>query len=87
MSAMIAVYADWEGLRTPQRLGWLHARRTRNNEKFEYECDPAALQDPALTNVQIDPGIGAFAGAQYPAQALGLSQREQDYMAPAFAAR
>jgi serine/threonine-protein kinase HipA len=67
MSTMIAVYADWEGLRTPQRLGWLHARRTRNSEKFEYECDPAALQDPALTKVQIDPGIGAFAGAQYPA--------------------
>lgn len=67
MSTMIGVYADWEGLPGPQRLGWLHARKTRQSEKFEYENDPTALKNPALSKVQIDPGIGPFIGAQYPA--------------------
>jgi len=63
---MIGVYADWEGLDGPQRLGWLHARKTRQLEKFEFENDPLALKRPALSTVQIDPSIGPYAGAQYP---------------------
>lgn len=63
----IAVYADWEGLNGPQRLGWLHARRKGTAEKFEYEHDPKALTNPLLNQVQIDPGIYPFAGSQYPA--------------------
>ena len=31
----IAVYADWEGLHGPQRLGFLHSRRTRASELFD----------------------------------------------------
>lgn len=67
MSTMIGVYADWVGLSGPKRLGWLHVRKTRQSEKFEYENDPAALKDRALSNVRIDPEIGPFMGAQYPA--------------------
>jgi len=66
MSTMIGVYADWDGLDEPQRLGWLHARKTRQSERFEYENDPLALRNPALSTVQIDPSIGPYAGAQYP---------------------
>lgn len=66
MSTMIGVYADWDGLSGPQRLGWLHARKTRQSEKFEYENDPAALKNAALSAIQIDPGISAFEGAQFP---------------------
>ena len=65
---MIGVYADWEGIEGPLRLGWLHARKTRASEKFEYESDPLALQNPALSAIQVDPGIGPFAGAQFPGQ-------------------
>ncbi|WPP00937.1 HipA domain-containing protein [Pseudomonas sp. HR96] len=63
---MIAVYADWAGLDAPRRLGWLHARKTRQSERFEYENDPLALLDPAIGSVPIDPAIGPYAGAQYP---------------------
>lgn len=66
MSTMIGVYADWDGLGEPQRLGWLHARRTRGIEKFEYENDPVALKKPALSTVQIGPSIGPYTDAQYP---------------------
>ena len=31
----IAVYADWKGLHGPQRLGFLHSRRTRASELFD----------------------------------------------------
>lgn len=27
--ALIGVYADWEGLDGPERIGYLHSRRTR----------------------------------------------------------
>lgn len=65
--SMIGVYADWEGINGPQRIGWLHTRKTRTTEKFEYETDPLALQSRVLTAVQIDPSIGPYAGAQFPA--------------------
>lgn len=64
--AMIGVYADWDGLHGPRRLGFLHSRRTRARELFEFEYDPDALADPELNFLQLDPEIVLFGGAQYP---------------------
>ncbi|MCP1107725.1 HipA domain-containing protein [Serratia nevei] len=65
---MIGVYADWDGLPEPTRLGWLNSRQTRANETFEFSYDPAALADPNIGNVSLDPRIFLFEGAQFPAQ-------------------
>ncbi|UBM26304.1 HipA domain-containing protein [Pseudomonas sp. p1(2021b)] len=62
----IAVYADWDGLTGPRRLGFLHSRRTRATERFEFEYDDAALADPDLAGLQLDPSIQPFGGPQYP---------------------
>lgn len=64
--SMIAVYADWDGLPEPRRLGFLHSRRTRAAERFEFAYDDAALADPRLAGLQLDPDIQAFGGPQYP---------------------
>lgn len=64
--AMIAVYADWAGLSGPERIGFLHSRQNRTRELFEFEYEPAALANPALSHVQLDPEILLFEGAQYP---------------------
>ncbi|WP_240329295.1 HipA domain-containing protein [Stenotrophomonas sp. G4] len=63
---MIAVYADWEGLQQPKRLGFLNSRRTREQETFEFQYDPAALADPVLGQLVLDPKILLFGGPQYP---------------------
>src|SRR2546427_235845 len=68
MPMMIGVYADWQGLSEPLRLGRLHANRTRDREVFEFEFDAAALKSPALINVQLDPRLGLYEGRQHPAQ-------------------
>lgn len=62
----IAVYADWQGLPQPRRIGFLHGRKTRAREHFEFEYDPLALQDPLIGRLQLDPAIDLFAGSQYP---------------------
>ncbi|CAI0993304.1 type II toxin-antitoxin system HipA family toxin [Serratia quinivorans] len=64
--AMIGVYADWDGLSEPKRIGLLHSRKTRMRELFEFEYDPLALADPSLNHLQLDPEILLFPGAQYP---------------------
>lgn len=64
---MIGVYADWDGLPEPVHLGRLHSRRTRANELFEFQYDPAALADHDLGRQQLDPAIGLFEGPQFPA--------------------
>jgi serine/threonine-protein kinase HipA len=63
---MIGVYADWDGLPEPMRLGYLHSRRTRTQELFEFEYDVAALKHAGLGRLQFDPAIGLFEGPQYP---------------------
>lgn len=65
---LIAVYADWESLNGARRLGFLHARKTRNANVFEFEYDPVALADPELSFTQLDPRIGLFEGRQFPDQ-------------------
>lgn len=62
----IAVYADWESLNGARRLGFLHVRKARANEVFEFEYDPAALADPELNFMKLDPRINFFEGHQFP---------------------
>lgn len=64
----ITVYADWEGLEIPRRLGFLHVRHSGSRELFEFEYDRAALADPQLNTIQLDPRITLFEGRQYPEQ-------------------
>jgi serine/threonine-protein kinase HipA len=63
---MIGVYADWDALREPKKLGLLHSRKTRASELFEFQYDSAALNHPELGQLQLDPGLGLFEGPQYP---------------------
>ncbi|WP_210642359.1 HipA domain-containing protein [Pseudomonas sp. Tri1] len=65
---LIAVYADWESLGGPRRLGFLHARRARSTNVFEFEYDAAALFDPELSFTSLDPRIRLFEGRQFPGQ-------------------
>lgn len=65
---LIAVYADWESLNGARRLGFLHARKTRNTNVFEFEYDPVALADSELSFTQLDPRIRLFEGRQFPGQ-------------------
>jgi serine/threonine-protein kinase HipA len=65
---LIAVYADWESLNGPRRLGFLHANKVRSNNVFEFEYDAAALADPELNFTSLDPRIGLFEGRQFPGQ-------------------
>lgn len=66
MATAIAVYADWEGLPTPSRLGLLRAHRGRGREVFEFEFDDEVLAMPSLVDPPLDPRLGAFAGRQHP---------------------
>lgn len=66
MTISITVYADWEGLSTPLRLGMLRAQRGAGREIFEFEFNAAALIHPAVVNLQLDPRLGLFEGRQYP---------------------
>ncbi len=66
--AFVAVYADWDGLPEPMRLGRLYARRAAGREIFEFEFDRAVLKRSVLTNLNLDPRLGLFEGRQYPAQ-------------------
>ncbi|KLN53493.1 type II toxin-antitoxin system HipA family toxin [Variovorax paradoxus] len=68
MPATIAVYADWDGLGAPLRLGTLHARAGAGREIFEFEFAAAALADPAMETIHLDPRLGPFEGPQHPPQ-------------------
>jgi serine/threonine-protein kinase HipA len=68
MATVIGVYADWEGLAGPRRLGRLYASRTRGREVFEFEFETTALDVRALTGVALDPRLGSYEGRQHPAQ-------------------
>ena len=65
---IIAVYADWDGLPTPLRLGMLYVQRGAGREIFEFAFDTAALAHPAVKGVQLDPRLGFFEGRQHPPQ-------------------
>lgn len=68
MPATIAVYADWDGLEGPLRVGTLHARAGAGREVFEFEFAAAALAHPAMADVHLDPRLGLYEGPQHPPQ-------------------
>src|SRR5438067_11168802 len=65
MARDILVYADWEGLAGPQRLGTLHARAGAGKEVFEFEFAAEVLGRAELTGVQLDPRLAPFDGPQH----------------------
>jgi serine/threonine-protein kinase HipA len=64
----VAIYADWDGLASPLRLGLLHLRSGAGRELVEFECDASALEQRALRGLWLDPRLGLVAGRQYPPQ-------------------
>lgn len=56
----IAVYADWDGLTAPLRLGGLRARRGAGREVFEFKFDKLTLDDRACANLRLDPRLGLY---------------------------
>jgi serine/threonine-protein kinase HipA len=64
----IAVYADWEGLGGPLRLGVLQAHAGAGKEVFEFAYDKAALAHPQVLDLQIDPRIAHYIGRQFPTE-------------------
>jgi serine/threonine-protein kinase HipA len=66
MATTIAVYADWKQSGAPVLLGSLHVDRGAGREVFSFEFDSAALADPALNTVRLDPRLEYFVGRQYP---------------------
>lgn len=70
MTTMIAVYADWDGLHEPLRLGRLYSEPAGGTPEFEF--DKAALANPALANLLLDPGLEFRPGLQTPASGQAL---------------
>lgn len=66
MAVVIAVYADWDGLSEPLRLGILYAHRGRGHEVLEFEFDQRVLENPIFANPQLDPRLGFYEGRQHP---------------------
>lgn len=64
----IAMYADWDGLTAPLRLGVLNAQRGTGREVFSFEFDHAALTHPMVVKLYLDPRLGLYEGRQYPPQ-------------------
>lgn len=64
----IAVYADWDRLAAPLRLGLLWARRAAGREIFEFEFDALALDHRATAKLLLDPRLSLYAGRQHPQQ-------------------
>ncbi|HSV48124.1 MAG TPA: HipA domain-containing protein [Ramlibacter sp.] len=68
MHRPILVFADWQELGQPRRLGTLHARAGSGREVFEFEFAPSALADRGVTGVRLDPRLAAFQGPQHAAR-------------------
>jgi len=62
----VGIYADWDGLAEPLRLGRLYSHRAAAREVFEYEFDADVLARPDMAGLKLDPRLGWFAGRQYP---------------------
>ena len=69
-SSEIAVYADWDGLPDPMRLGFLYARHGAGREVFEFAFAfyKKILDSRTLINLKLDPRLGIFEVRQHPAQ-------------------
>lgn len=67
MNQAVYVYADWEGLAGPTRVGVLQADQIKGREHFRFAYDPDWLQ--AAHVQQIDPDLALYAGEQHGAAA------------------
>lgn len=63
---LVEIYADWDGLTEPLRLGRLYSHRAATREVFEYEFDADVLVRPDMAGFKLDPRLGWFTGRQYP---------------------
>jgi len=63
----VAIYAHWDSLAEPLRLGRLYTHRAAAREVFEYEFDADVLARSDMASLRLDPRLGWFAGRQYPA--------------------
>ena len=59
----ILVYADWDGLETPQFVGTLFSSYSRGKEIFSFEYDKEWLQSSFVQ--EIDHDFGLYPGIQY----------------------
>jgi serine/threonine-protein kinase HipA len=59
----ILIYADWDGLETPQFIGVLFFSYSRGKGIFSFEYDKQWLQSPFVQ--EIDPDLGLYPGVQY----------------------
>ena len=59
----ILVYADWDGLETPQFIGTLLSSYSRGKEIFSFEYDKNWLQSSFVQ--EIDPELELYSGTQY----------------------
>jgi serine/threonine-protein kinase HipA len=62
----IAVYADWDALGGPLKLGVLRAHAGAGREVFEFEYEGSALANPQVLDFRLDPGVGPYMGRQFP---------------------
>ena len=62
-SKEILVYADWQGLKSPEFIGTLFSTFSRGKEIFSFEYDKKWLQSPFVK--AIDPDLGLYSGVQY----------------------
>ena len=60
----IEVWADWEALTQPTRMGTLIATPARGKEIFSFAYDPAWLKSGSAQS--LDPSLFLFSGPQYP---------------------
>ena len=60
----IEVWADWETLGQPAKLGTLTATPARGKEIFAFAYDPAWLKGGNAQS--LDPSLRLFSGPQYP---------------------
>jgi serine/threonine-protein kinase HipA len=62
----IEVWADWDGLSSPQQVGVLCASVSRGKEIFSFEYAPEWLQ--GTHGQDMDPALAFFSGQQYPSR-------------------
>lgn len=59
----ILVYADWDGLAEPTKIGALSVSLVRGKEIFSFEYDKGWLESPSCQ--ALDPDLALYAGPQY----------------------
>lgn len=70
MDKRILVFADWDGLDRPLKLGDLHARGDGDRDMFSFEFDANALTNGQVVQLNLDPRIGLYEGGQYPSNGM-----------------